>query len=181
MWHGFWRAAIIAASVVFGTDRAVADELVWRGAAGTCVPTADTLAGERYVTTAGGVKFKPNATGAITFQCPLNYPISASGNFYFEAVVEMSNGFNSRVATHVAENLRIQLRNLQAGTQVQDLIGPGVSSGEQSSDSIKLVTKQSGFHSFNIDSQPYWIQFTLRRPSQQHEVVALKSLALYVR
>lgn len=53
-------------------NAAYAQTVVWSSPAMACTPTATTLAERKYVTTGGKVKFKDNASGQISFVCPIS-------------------------------------------------------------------------------------------------------------
>src|SRR5262245_39325213 len=64
-------------TLVLGASSLFAQGAVWSSAAMACVPTGTTAETAKYITTAGGVKFKDGESGSISFVCPVSIPLPA--------------------------------------------------------------------------------------------------------
>ena len=132
---------------------ALAETTVWSAVAMACTPTHTTAAQNRYVTTGGRVKFKPGATGVISFICPVTTKLP-SGRYKIK-------GFYSQGG--ITEH-HVQLRRAHVRTgAVSTLLSGDISAV---SPSEKIAVRHSGNPqgkiSFDLQNFVYWVQITLK-------------------
>jgi hypothetical protein len=66
---------MVVITLLLWYSSAFAQGTVWSSAAMACIPTGGTAEQAKYITTAGGVKFKDGESGSISFVCPISTPL----------------------------------------------------------------------------------------------------------
>ncbi|ANM30268.1 hypothetical protein ABI59_12770 [Acidobacteria bacterium Mor1] len=95
---------ILALLSLAGAAPCLADEVVWKADAMSCVPTSATASAGNYVTTAGRVKFARGAVGTLSFICPFDpSDLRFGGRFQLEALVRNREDFASLYPTVKAQ------------------------------------------------------------------------------
>lgn len=111
----------------------------------------------KYVTTAGGVKFKDGASGSLSFICPVSTPLP-DGRYAVGGKVNLTNPNYNGI------EFALRRVNLSTGS-VQDVVA---------SDSVRwnpgpnppyvyVETARGIPVDFDFDSFAYWVQITHRR------------------
>lgn len=152
------RCLVLLAAIGFcGTTQA--GKVVWVSDAMACVPTHETAEQQKYVTTAGGVKFKPEAFGKISFICPFSsIGLKVTRNYHLEASVRVTDA-SVGVAGVTAEVRSVDPVNGSVETALNTEF-----SQRSDSSTGRVATIRSNTETFGWNSEfTYYVQFTIRR------------------
>ena len=133
---------------------ALADTIEWQSTAMACVPTATTVEQNKYVTTAGRVKFKPGQSGKITFICPVSRPLP-SGEYVLRGRIKTPSPdrFGMSMSLRKANNSSGNVTTVLSVNMVQT----GSVSGFRTASSILKAVD------FDFDRDTYWVQISHKR------------------
>jgi hypothetical protein len=156
-----------ALAIALAPVSALAED-VWSSAAMGCVPTSTTVAEARYVTTAGVVKFKDNATGLISFVCPVG--ALDNGRYYLSTWVRSSD------AAIGAITVQLRARNMQDGA-TRTILETTAPSREGQTLFREVVSNVRNVN-FADPFETYWVQISVRRQSRTAEAVSVLSVEI---
>jgi hypothetical protein len=142
---------------------------VWSSPAMACVPTGTTAEQARYITTAGGVKFKDGASGSISFICPVSVPLP-DGPYVLGGLVDLTS------RTPPAE-LSFLLRRANKTTgAVETLIGSNSVRWDPGPNTrfVHVESANSTPIDFDFDTFVYWVQMTNESPNLSILAVELR-------
>ena len=148
---------------------ALADTIEWQSTAMACVPSGSTVEQNKYVTTAGRVKFKPGQSGKITFICPVSRPLP-SGEYVLRGRIKtpIPDRFGISLQLRKANNSSGNVNTVLSVNMVQT----GNVSGFRFADSILKAVD------FDFDRDTYWVQISYSRDSAQGETLSILSVQL---
>lgn len=147
--------AFFAASVIIPRV-AEADTVEWSAAAMTCTPSATTIAQNKYVTTAGVVKFKPNESGRIVFLCMVSSPLP-DGTYFLAGQIEAAS------PNHTGLKMQLRRRHKVSGAISNIASAATVSIADQP---LRRFASQFPTDiNFEFDKFVYWIQITMDKES----------------
>ena len=133
----------------------------------SCVPTVQTGAEQKFVKTAGRVKFRPDAVGIISFICPLG-PIHSPNNREDRGSAKadalsltMRYANRSFEGTITAAVRRAGLINgsVQNVLEVRSSPNTGIDNGGNS----QFARASTSGGTLDFTEFTYWVQFTLKR------------------
>jgi hypothetical protein len=152
-----------------------ADENMWSSAAMACVPTAQTIAENKYVTTAGRVKFKDGYTGTISFVCPLTRSLK-KGKYNLIMVAKLNGGSSVPSARLVEQRgSKYQITNLLVA---DNLIPSGFPSGHPSAGYDAYWSDKKEIN-IDIDGYNYyWVQLTINKQNEAGAGHAIEGVKL---
>lgn len=155
------RGVVFAAcsSALLHSANAHAETTEWSVVAMNCTPSHSTVQQNRYITTAGRVKFKPGATGLISFICPLTSQLP-TGKYKLKAFQSVGTG------TAGVELRRAHVRSGAVSTMLAGAIFLKVPSDEMG---VLHSGNPQNTINFDLENFVYWVQITIRtnNPSAQ--------------
>ncbi|WP_395376022.1 hypothetical protein [Marinicella sp. W31] len=136
------------------TANVKADTVEWSTTAMTCAPSANTVSENKYITTAGVVKFKPNAFGRIDFLCAVSRPLP-SGTYFLSSHIE-ANSANSF-------GLQLQLRRRhKTNGNIQNIVSAAAVS--TLNNSLRRFSSQFPVNiDFDFNTYTYWVQIIMKK------------------
>jgi len=146
---------------IFVAVNAAADTVEWSTTAMTCTPSASTASEDKYVTTAGVVKFKPNTFGQIVFLCSISRPLP-SGLYFLSSNIE-ANSVRAR-------GLELKLRSRhKTNGGIRNIIS--ASAVSTSNNPLRRFSSQFPVSvDFDFSTHTYWVQITMKRPDSSSAV-----------
>jgi hypothetical protein len=129
-------------------------DVKWSVAAMTCVPSSSTAKENKYVTTAGRVKFKNDATGTIVFICPVSAPLP-DGKYRLNARVKKGMP---------PSELDVNLREAHKSTGAVNALISADSVSSVVSYDFSIYSGQADID-FQFEDTFYWVQFAINRES----------------
>ena len=132
-----------------------AETVEWSSAAMACIPTANTVAEGRYVTSAGRVKFKNNKFGLISFICPVSKQLR-DGAYILKAHQTIGRSVTAIV-------LRQSIKDSDSVSNILDANIYKVVTGSKYS--IKWSGNPLKKLKFNNKKYYYWVQITIKKRS----------------
>jgi len=128
----------------------MADQVVWSTPAMGMVPTSSTVRGDKYVTTAGRVKFDVGQTGQITFIAPVTTPLP-EGEYALRAHVERTipDLFGTKISLRRAARV--------GGAVSTVLTCVGVQRGTVSNN-VRFTDSPIKRFAVDLDKHYYWVQ-----------------------
>jgi hypothetical protein len=128
------------------------DTIVWSTPAMCMIPTADTVRDNKYITTAGRIKFRVGQAGRITFVAPIQTPLP-EGEYFLRAHLErrIPDLFGTEIA------LRRARRGDGAVTTVLECVGVQGGSDE---DNVRFSDSEGKQLEVDLDASYYWVQVT---------------------
>lgn len=160
------------------TNAETQSQVVWQSVAMACVPSASTVKTQSYITSAGGVKLKPNSSEPATFICPIapSFELKRSGFLHLRVDYAEDNAVNPLSA------IRAGLR----GRSLKDPSRPDVASVYDVLVAVRIGCdvperhyRRGAIYSFarpiNFDfaNNAYYVQFSLLRTGRSVEAVTL--------
>jgi hypothetical protein len=153
-------------TLLFGYSSLHAQGIVWSTAAMACVPTGGTAEQAKYITTAGGVKFKDGASGAISFVCPVSGPLQ-DGDYNVAGLVDVT--FPSDYG------VKFLLRRAHKTTGAVTTLIESNAVRWPSDRRFKYVERDNEVAvNFDFDTYIYWVQLTNQVPSLSILAVELR-------
>ncbi len=163
----FTRIFFLCTAIVLFAAPALAQSTVWSAVAMACTPTHTTVEQNRYITTAGRVKFRPRATGNITFICPVTSQLPR-GKYKI-------SGFYSGTGSIGVQLRRAHVRSGAVST---------ILSGDIffTSSNYKMSEVHNGYSqntlSFDLRNFVYWVQITIKNNRSGAQSRAILGAAL---
>jgi hypothetical protein len=160
-------------AILFGVHAplpAFADTIEWQSTAMTCVPTSTTIEQNKYVTTAGRIKFKPGESGLISFLCPVSKPMP-TGDYTLRGKIKtpIPDLFGIDIALRRANNVSGAVETVLSVNSVQS---GNITEGFRSADSSsKKIT-------FDFEKFTYWVQISYKRDDSNSNSLAVLSVRL---
>jgi hypothetical protein len=128
------------------------DTVVWSTPAMCMVPTARTAEENKYVTTAGRIKFKVGESGKITFLAPVQVPLP-EGRYTLRAHLERR--------TPDLFGTTIQLRRARrAGGAVETVLSCAGVQGGSVQNNVRFSDSPTKSLKVDLDEFYYWVQVT---------------------
>jgi len=155
-------AAIMLTMVAF-PSLASAQSVVWSMTAMTCTPTSTTAEQQKFVTTAGRVKFKDNAFGQISFLCPVTRSFP-NGKYAIKGAFTRPNatyGKGNSLQLRRANKLTGAVSTILSATIRQEQYPPGKKWGAVMSPPKDIT--------FDMQNYFYWVSFSVSRPTAAGE------------
>lgn len=150
--------------------KVTAQTVVWQSVAMACVPTSNTVSQDKYVTTAGVVKFKPERTGRISFICPVNFPLE-EGEYYL----------GGRIKTPFPDlfGITLQLRKKHNVTgAVETVLSVNSVQRGDITNEFRFSTSAPKRISFDFEESAYWVQITYSRNNGGTASLSIASVQL---
>ncbi len=162
--------SVLILMIILFSQSVLAYERMWSSAAMACVPTAQTIAENKYVTTAGRVKFKEGYTGTISFICPVTRSLK-KGKYNLIMVAKLNGGSSVPSARLVEQKgSTYQIKNLLVSDQ---LIPSGLSTGYDAywSDQKEINIDINGYNY-------YWVQLSIKKITEAGSGHAIEGVKL---
>ena len=128
------------------------DTTVWSTPAMCMVPAAETVRENKYVTTAGRVKFKVGESGKITFLAPVSVSLP-QGNYALRAHLERT------VPDLFGTTIQLRRAHRVSGAVETVLSCVGVQSGSVQNN-IRFSDSPLKSMKVDLDEHYYWVQVT---------------------
>ncbi len=148
---------------------ALADTIEWQSTAMACVPTGGTVEQNKYVTTAGRVKFKPGQSGSISFICPVSRPLP-SGEYVLRGRIK------TPIPDRFGISLSLRKANNSSGNVSTVLSVNSVQTGNVSG--FRFASSAHKAIDFDFGRDTYWVQISYRRDNAQGETLSILSVQL---
>jgi hypothetical protein len=152
---------------------ALADAVEWQ-AAMSCVPSHTTVQEQKYVTTAGGIKFKPNLSGSIVFICPVTHSMPA-GDYVLRGFIR------SPIADRFGIDIALRTRNFSSGATktIMSVVGvqsDSVGGGGQ----VAFRFTDSGLTPVDFDfaKNTYWVQISFNSQTASADTLSVLAAQL---
>lgn len=142
---------------------------VWSSSAASCVATATSINGKRYLTVGSHVRHRGSNIDAITLNCPITDASIAGSDWELEFTYQDSTGIGPGATA--AARLMIQSRTTGVITQL-----PKISSDSFAVSTINTETV-SYAHTFDFSANVYFVEIILDRNATNKTVRAF-SVAL---
>jgi hypothetical protein len=130
------------------------DTTVWSTPAMGMVPTAETVREDKYVTTAGRVKFKVGQAGKITFVAAIPFPLP-KGQYVLRAHLErkVPDLFGTEILLRRARHAGGNVETLLKCVGVQGAIG-------DPQNNVRFSDSESKSLEVDLNEHYYWVQVT---------------------
>ncbi len=155
---------------VFFSIPTFADTVEWQSTAMTCVPTSQTIEENKYVTTAGRIKFKTGKFGLISFLCPVSKPMPA-GKYTLRGKIKTPapDLFGIAIQLRRAHNVTGDVATVLNVSGVQQ---GNITKNFRSTDSARKQVK------FDFIEYTYWVQISYKRNSANSDSLSVLSVQL---
>ena len=169
-----FKKIMLALVALFATTLSTlvsAEEVVWSTPAMACTPSSGTVAENKYITTAGVIKYQNGKGGNIVFICPINTPLPegyyAVLGFIKTPTSDRNWGINIQLRRR--DNFSNKVETLAASTFIYST-PPSIPRGYVSSLTQRIEESRFG--------HTYWIQLSYRRNSNRIDDSSIVSVQL---
>jgi hypothetical protein len=124
--------------------------IIWSVPAMCMVPTAETARQNKYVTTAGRIKFRAGQSGTIAFLAPVNVPLP-QGEYFLRAHLERT------VPDLLGTKIQLRRARRSNGAVSTLLTCVGVQRGPVQNN-IRITDSDAKKFELDLDTYYYWVQ-----------------------
>ena len=157
---------------VFYSIPTFAETVEWQSTAMACIPTSTTAEQNRYITTAGRVKFKPGKSGLIAFMCPVSRPLP-TGKYKIRGRIKTEsktplNLNDIGISLRSAHNVTGAVKTVLRANNVENANGNKFRFDDSLTKKIK----------FDFRNFTYWVSLSYRRKTGNSRELSILSVQL---